>query len=143
MIPEPGQHVKCFMRSTMALEGIVENWTTTEVILKSLDGQSIMIIHCPTEDIIMTKIVLKTFEKIKEKKEIVEKKKDQIREKLHEVLQPSGDAKLDQMNIKQLHNLVIQQDKKIIQEKIKEHFSSPYSSDKTSKYSVPSGFSRR
>jgi hypothetical protein len=125
MIPDKGQHVKCFMRSTMVLEGIVEDWTDTQVVLKSLDGQSLIIVHRPTDDIILTKVVLQ--EPKHETPVILEvdssETKQQIRAKLQDVLQ-SGDSDTEKMNLQQLRKLLAEQDKQIITQKRVEHFGS-------------------
>lgn len=134
-----GQHVKCFLRNNMVLEGIAESWSDTSVVLRSLDGKSLMFVQRPHEDIILTKVVLEEPEEISEEKKVVEETeaKQQIRGKLQEVLQPSGDEELDKLNIKQLRNLVIDQDRKIIAQKRREHFGSAYSPGKMGKYSTP------
>ena len=136
---EPGKHVKYFLRNSMVLEGIVEKDTAAECILRSMDGKSLMIVHRPTDDIILTKVVLEEPEEISEEKKVVEETeaKQQIRGKLHEVMQPTGDVELDKLNIKQLRNLVIEQDRKIIEQKRREHFGSPYAPGKMGKYSTP------
>ena len=123
MIPEKGQHVKCFMRSTMVLEGIVEEWSDTQVVLKSLADQSVLIIHRPNEDIAVTKVVLEEPQE-KPKLELPEIKQA-VKDKLEEVLNSTDDAELDKMNIQQLRQLVAEQEKKIISDKIKDHFGSP------------------
>ena len=126
MIPQQGQHVKCFMRSTMVLEGIVEEWADFQVVLKSLDGQSLMIVHRPVDDIMLTKVILE------ESQEIIEEIKERpvgaleaqlkIRNKLQEVLSPSGELDLDKMNVDQLRELVQEQDRQLITQKKREHF---------------------
>lgn len=142
MIPEPGQHVKCFMRSTMVLEGVVESWTDAQIVLKSLDGQSIMIVHRPAEDIMLTKVVLSAPEEIAEetpKREVpkeLDAKRD-IREKLQEVMTPTGDIEIDKLNIEQLRQLVHDQDRKIIAQKRREHFGSPGAPKRAAGYSSP------
>jgi hypothetical protein len=136
MIPELGQHVKCFMRSTMVLEGIVEEWSADQVVLKSLeDDQSILIIHRPTDDIAITKIMTG---QPQEKTELeLPEIRQEIKAKLDEVLHPiSDDADLEKLNILQLRKLVIEQEKKIIAEKTKEHFGSAGHA-KLTPYSTP------
>jgi uncharacterized membrane protein YheB (UPF0754 family) len=142
MIPETGQHVKCFMRSTMVLEGIIEEWSSNQVVLKSLDSESIMIIHRPQEDIMITKVVL---EKISEEKplneaEKVKKKildKMEIKERLQQVLDPISDEELNKTNLKRLRELVVEQDKKLITQKRQEHFGEPGASKRAASYSNP------
>lgn len=58
MIPEVGQHVKCLLKNNSIAEGIVVEWFTNYVKLKSLDDESIMIIHHPEQDIMLTKIMV-------------------------------------------------------------------------------------
>lgn len=140
MTPEYGQHVRCFMRSTMVLEGIVENWSDTQVVLKSLDGQSLMIVHRPVEDIMLTKVVLQEIEEIPEEKETPKEwteTQHNIREKLQEALHPSGDADLDKLNLDQLRHLVHEQDKQMIAQKKKEHFGTAGNSKRAVHYSSP------
>jgi hypothetical protein len=111
------------MRSTMVLEGIVEEWTDAQVVLKSIDDQSILIVHHPADDIALTKVVLEEPQE-KPKLELPEIKRA-VKDKLEEVLRPTNDEELDKMNIQQLRQLVVEQEKKIIFEKVKEHFGSP------------------
>jgi hypothetical protein len=139
---EIGQQVKYFLRNGMVLEGFVEKDTASECILKSLDGKSLIIIHSPATDILITKIILeeKTTEmEISSENKGVEKNEPSehqlhIRSKMHEVLQPSGDPKLDQLNIKQLRDLVVQQDRKMIEQKTKQHFGNPGNAKVAVKY---------
>ena len=131
MIPlDKGLHVKCFMRSTMVLEGIVEDWSEAQVVLKSLDGESLMIVHRPAEDIMLTKVVLAEPE-IPAEKEVPKSRpqqptqlQEQIKSKLQEALEPSGDIDLDKLNVKELRDLVIEQEKQLITQKRKQHFGS-------------------
>jgi sRNA-binding regulator protein Hfq len=134
-----GQHVKCFLRNTMVLEGIAEEWSDTRVVLKSLDGKSLMIVHRPVEDIVLTKVVLEEPAEISKEAKVVEETehKQRVKEKLNEVLLPTGDPDLDKSNIKQLRQLVVEQEKKIITEKRREHFGSAYAPGKMGKYSIP------
>lgn len=136
--PVIGQHVKCFLRNTMVLEGIAEEWSNTSVVLRSMDGKSLMIVHRPSEDIIMTKVVLEEPEEISEEKKVVEETeaKQHIRGKLHEVMQPTGDEELDKLNINQLRQMVVDQDRQIIAQKRREHFGTPGNA-RTTQYSSP------
>jgi sRNA-binding regulator protein Hfq len=66
---ETGSQVKYFLLNGMVLEGIVEKDTASECVLRSLDGKSLMIIHRPSEDILMTKVVLGEEVEVPEEKE--------------------------------------------------------------------------
>src|SRR5271170_6957020 len=52
-----GRHVKCFLRNSTVVEGVVEQWGDT-LQLQSLDGKSLLIIHQPAQDIVLTKVLL-------------------------------------------------------------------------------------
>ncbi len=142
MIPEIGQHVKCFMRSTMVLEGTIEEWSNSQVVLKSLDSESIMIIHHPQDDIMITKIVLdkNPEEKPLNEAEKIKKKitdKLEIKETLQQVLNPVTDEDLNKANLKRLRELVVEQDRKLIAQKRREHFGEPGAAKMSASYSNP------
>lgn len=138
MIPEKGQQVKCFLRNSVVLEGIVEDWTEAQVVLQSLDKQSLMIVHRPSEDIMLTKIVLGEVPQVisvdKPPPPLPEVQKG-IEQKLHEV-QATEDPELQEKNLKELRQLVVEQEKQIIANKTKEHFGSAGAS-KMTQYSSP------
>jgi hypothetical protein len=120
----------------MVLEGIVEEWGAA-VVLKSLDGKSIMIVHNAVADIMLTKVMLEPQEISEEKEEpppgpLKEEIANQLREVLH-----SEDSDLEKMNISQLRKLVIEQDKQLIAQKKKEHFGTPGHSKRAVPYSSP------
>lgn len=119
MKPEIGQYVKCFLRNSSMLEGKVEEWNDTQVILKSLDDKNIIIIHAPIQDIMLTKVFIVIPEITKEKP--ISEIKQQIKQKLDEV-QNTVDKDLNEKNISELKELVHEQDKQILFQKKKEHF---------------------
>lgn len=149
MIPEQGQRVKCFMRSTMVLEGIVQEWADTQIVLKSIDDQSILIVHHPNEDIILTKVVLQEPQEIVEEtyehgpyvapRQDLTQEQLEIKKQLDKVL-CGEDPSLEKMNLQQLRKLVVQQDKNIITQKRKEHFGEAGSSKKAVQYSPQIAF---
>ncbi len=150
MIPNVGQHVKCVMRSaSLILEGSVEEWSDSQVVLKSLDDESLMIIHRPKEDIMITKIMAEKNISEEPEEEISKKEtskerldaqpKELIKEKLAEVLEPTGDEDLDKLNIEQLRKLVNEQEKQMIVQKKKEHFGTPGAPKRSIQYSNPLG----
>lgn len=134
-----GQHVKYFLRSGMVLEGIVEEDTAAQVVLRSLDGESLMILHRPTEDILMTKVILRPPEETRvEPKEPVKPTEiqEQVKGKLHEALQYADDPELQKKSVEELRQLVHEQDRQIIAQKRREHFGSPGNA-KVTQYSTP------
>jgi hypothetical protein len=131
MTPQSGQHVKLLLRASITLEGIVEQWDEKLVILRSIDGERLLLVHSPGVDILLTTIMLSSKPEIK----LPEINKQVIADQLKTVLQ-ENDPELSKLNIQQLKNLVKTQEQKIIADKHKEHFGSagsakvavPYSS---------------
>jgi len=124
MMPKEGQHVKCVLRTGAMAEGIVEEWFNNVVQLRSLDGESILIIPHPNEDIMLIKIVL---DKPKSEAEVIKEKiiKKQTHSDLEKELQkvyeqPSGDD-LRTKKMAELKVLMAEQEKKIIADKLKDH----------------------
>ncbi len=135
---ENGQHVKYFLRNGMVLEGIVEEDTPSQVILKALDGQSIMILHHPAEDIMMTKVVLveNSVEIPEEPQAEPTEMQEQIKGKLHEAQQLPEDSELQKKTIAELRQLVLEQERQIIAQKKREHFGTAGAA-KLTQYSTP------
>jgi hypothetical protein len=130
MIPQVGQQVKCILRTGAMVEGIVEEWGETVQML-SLDGESILIIPRPSEDIMLIKILLISEEEIPKESfkdpELVVAISNNVpypnslEEEFDEVYnQPSGDD-LRTKKMAELKILLAEQDKKIVSEKIKDH----------------------
>lgn len=119
MQPEKGQQVQCFLRTSMVLKGIVEIWSDTQVVLRSLENDNLMIIHHPTEDILLTKVELSDIIKPTEKLSNI---KQEISETLTEVLPQSQPSELANVSLKKLKMLVEEQERQIIKQKKQEHF---------------------
>lgn len=115
MILEKSQHVICCLKNNAVLEGTVENWSDEEVVLLSLDGQSQLIITHPKDDIIFVKIILHSFRNKK-----VSEIKNEISKELKCALEEK-DEDLKTKSVHRLKSLLIEQDKKIIKEKTKDH----------------------
>lgn len=133
-----GSHVKYFLRSGMVLEGIVEEDTAAQIVLRSLDGQSLMILHRPTEDILMTKVMLQPpMEEIPEEQQRPKptETQEKIKEKLQEA-RTSDDPELQQKSIGELRQMVIDQERQIIAQKRREHFGTAGAA-KMTQYSYP------
>lgn len=136
MIPDKGHHVKCVMRNSLVLEGIVEEWSEARVVLRSIDSESLMIIHRPADDILLTKVMLT--ELIPEKK--VEHSPTEAQEKIKAKLQEArlaDDPELQEKSIAELRDMVKEQERLIIVNKRREHFGSPGSAKRTVPYSNP------
>ena len=121
-----GDHVKCFLRNSSIIEGIVEEWSSEQVVLKSFDNESLLIIHDPKQDILLTKIMLyvESEKLIPEENPTVPDLKQKVKEKLNEAQSLAGNTDLLNKTVIELKQLVVEQDKQIIAQKTKEHFGS-------------------
>lgn len=121
MTPQPGQHVKCFLRNGSMIEGFVEEWTQEQAVLKTLDHQSLMIIHSPTQDIMLTKVLLP--EEVPAKSR-VQDIADAIRARAAEEGHAEPDEQsLDAMTKAQLQIELAEQERRVVAEKMKDHYS--------------------
>jgi hypothetical protein len=130
MISLTNQHVKCIFRNGTIVEGMVEEWVPGTVHLRSLSDQSLMIILHPDEDIMMIKVIPDPEEEIVVQDNAEDEIKsnsslgqvqEQIRSKLKEV-EDNKDPELEKLSVAELKRLAAEQEKKIIVDKIKEHF---------------------
>jgi sRNA-binding regulator protein Hfq len=119
MIKSIGQHVKIFLRNSMVLEGIVEDWTDQSVILKSLDEESQFIIHHPTQDILLTKVILSAPPDEETQLEPTPTAPN-FPQEIEEV-SVEEEIDLRTKNLVELKQLKAQQERKILVEKMKDH----------------------
>jgi hypothetical protein len=116
MIPQVGQYVKIVFRNATQAEGVVESWSDEATILRSPDKKSIFIIQRTAEDVMAVKIILDYtgFTSL-------EKKIEETKEKFQQVYeQPSADD-LRIKSMAQLKTAMIEQERKILAERMKEH----------------------
>jgi hypothetical protein len=127
MIPQTGQHVKIILRNGAMAEGIVEEWFANEVQLKSLDGESILIITHPTEDIMLIKVFLEKPVEEKEPEdygptiEEVREFEGSFQEVADKPVVPDPFDPNQNLTLAQLRIAKMQQERKIIAEKLKDH----------------------
>lgn len=118
MIPSIGSHLKCMLKNNIVMEGILQNWATDGVELKSLDDNRLIIIMDPT-DIMMITVSL-----VEEKTEEIlalPLPMSELEEKFQEVYeQPSGDSNRHK-SLAQLKIMMAEQERKIVANKIKSH----------------------
>lgn len=121
MIPKEGQHVKCILRTGAIAEGIVEEWFNNHVQLKSLDGESILIITHPAEDIMLIKIILEPKTQAEEVSDKI-RAKSALEQKFEEVRQNHDPNNADdRKTLAQLRVELAEQERKIVSEKLKDH----------------------
>lgn len=131
-----GLQVKCLLKNSTLIEGIVEVWNDQFVQLKSLDQENILFIHRPNEEIVFTKIIMvKNNINNKEDNEnyktvplnqqswslkVFNHQKENLEQKFQEELvKPSSNLRIK--TLADLKKELNKQDKKIIKEKLKEH----------------------
>lgn len=116
MIPQVGQYVKIVFRNATQAEGVVESWSDEATILRSPDNKSVFIIQRTAEDVMAVKIILdySGFTSLEEKLNQTKEKFQQVYE------QPSADD-LRIKSMAQLKTAMIEQERKILAEKMKEH----------------------
>jgi hypothetical protein len=117
MIFEVGQHLRCFLRTLTVVEGIVQESTEQQLVLKSLDGESLLIIHQPAQDIVLTKIRLAPVSETQRIADKIRQKSLESQEK-GEVL---SEEDLHHMTIAELQMEKAAQERRIIANKLQEH----------------------
>lgn len=128
MLPDTGKHVRVVFRNGTVIDGIVKEWVSNYVQLESLTDQSMIIITHPEEDIMLIKILLDPpakSESVPEKQQI-----RKLADQLLEVPETEAQADLQQKSMAELKRMVVDQDRKMIQRKIREHFPSGYTPHK-------------
>jgi hypothetical protein len=138
MKPTKDQHVKCVLKNNAVIEGIVDEWSEHNVVLKSLDDKSIMIIHAGTADIVFTKVILEENDFCKLNTENIP---TVLAEKVKEVIEiPPEETELKEKSVKELIALRKEQERRIIQDKLKDHTSNGV---RTVQYGTPRFFSKQ
>ena len=141
--PEIGQHVKCLLINNNIAEGYVMSWNLTQCIkLRSLDDESVCIIHHPDRDIVLTKIIIKSDIKSLESMTLEEQFKEtynpiSLEEQFQKTYDGPSEDELRNKKLAELKILMAKQDKKIISEKIRSHESSSAYSPRKIPYQAP------
>lgn len=123
------QYVKIFFKNGLQIEGFVEEWTIAQCVLLSTDKQSKFIILDSKNDILGIKFSVE--EKLPPEVEL-----PKLQKEFKEVVEsPTSDLRLKSLvELKQLMN---EQEKKIISEKVKSHTATGGIS-RLNKYELPS-----
>lgn len=136
MTPKTGQHVKCILRNGAVAEGIVVEWLASEVQLRSLDAESILIITHPAEDIILIKIItgmpkidLPLVDEVTDTTDVVTSQifytaKDELEQRFQEASKLPSDDPERIKTLAKLRIMMAEQDKKILSEKVRNHYPS-------------------
>ena len=125
---EKGQYVKVVFKNSTQLEGVVESWTEKQAILRSVSGDSLMIIQNTSEDVMAIKIILDFTPptEVPKKLSIMEEKFEAVR------ATPVSDPHRLQ-RLADLRKQANQAEKEIIANKLKDNRPEP----RESKYGFP------
>ena len=135
MIFYPGQNVKLFFRNNLQISGVVEKYDNNELVLKSFDSKNQMIILHPQDDIVA--ITINVEEKLPESPP--GKVKDELTQKFEEVYNSPSENDLRIKELAELKSLLLEQEKKIISNKLKSH---TISNSKPTTYEYPGFLSK-
>lgn len=139
------KHVKILLQSNFIVEGIVKEWSDTQVCIESAEDNSLNVVLHPKEDIRVVKILnyeTSSHKIAEELDSIPEKPKEPISElqqKFEEAYQAPSDNELRLKNLAELKADLIKQEKEIIASKLKNHTIGEV---KTVKYELP-GFLKK
>jgi hypothetical protein len=132
------KHIKLVFKNGTVAEGIVQSWTKENATLQSIhDGSQIIVMH-PEKDIQMIKIMPDHVEDqtlaptneeiVVQQEQPYDAIKENIREKVREIqtavaenIDPND---LQSKSIEELRKMVVEQDRQIIANKIRQHFPS-------------------
>lgn len=136
--PEIGQHVKCLLTNNTLVEGTVMIWELPRwVKLRSLDSESVFIIHHPDRDIVMTKIVLEPTPEVEAQPKLQLEVQGDLQTQWTQTYNGPSDDELRTKKLAELKVLMIEQEKKILRDKVRTHESSSAYSPHPAKYQSP------
>jgi sRNA-binding regulator protein Hfq len=134
MIPQVGDEVKIFFKNSLQVEGRVKLWKKKKIILSSENDDHIMVVN-DTKNILMYKI-----SKVKEKEikevESAQEEATLIEENFKSDFNPNPNI----YTLAHLHKLKLDEEKKAIAQKIKQH---QISEIKQVEYGLPGFFKKQ
>lgn len=143
MIPQKDEYVRVIFRNSTQAEGIVQSWSEHEAILRSLDGASLLIIQDTSSDIMAVKVYLAAPDT--STPDVLDKEiehKEEIDSDFEEVKQEVGvDEYLRAKTLLELRRLQLEQDRKIISERLKDH--TPSGNQMKVQYELPRFFKKQ
>lgn len=119
---EPGYQVKIMFRNGTSVEGIIYRWEEDEYVLRSVDGESILYIQDPVQDIMAIKVIVsKQQEHSTNTKLPLNKMQDQIEEIAKNIIKEPNDRDNKIRTLAELKIAQAEAERKIISEKLKDH----------------------
>lgn len=126
---EKGQYVKIVFKNSTQLEGIVESWSDQQSVIKSINGDSLMVIFNTSADVMAVKIIL-NFIKPGE----LHSRLMKTAQEFEDVKQSPSTNEFRLQKLADLRKMLIEQEKQIINQQIREH--TPSQTTKV-KYGIP------
>jgi hypothetical protein len=117
MIPNKGQYVKIIFRNATQAEGVVETWTDQQSVLRASDGESLLVINRTAEDVMAYKIVINHTSSNKQTF-------NDLTNEFQETYEQPSASDLRLKKLGQLRGLMVEQEKHIIANKLREHVPS-------------------
>lgn len=108
---QKGQYVRCVLKNNLLLEGIVESWSETISVIKSKDGLQSSIILNTLQDVMVVKIIHKHPIELK----------TELEQQFIDTTSAPSDDELRLKKMVELKALLVEQEKKIVAEKLRSH----------------------
>jgi hypothetical protein len=116
MIPQKGQYVKAIFYNSIQVEGFVQEWSDKQATLKTDDGRSFFCIS-NVQDVMAVKIMIEEIASPPKQLYVLEQEFQEVQ------ALPSKES-LRIKKLAQLKKMMIEEEKKIVSNKIREHIPS-------------------
>lgn len=117
MIPQVGQYVKVIFRNGMQAEGTVAAWSDDKSVVNLPDNKSVCLIMNTKEDVLMVQMV----NDISETKIGLREHMEELENQFHETYKEPSVNDLRLKKLAELKQMMIEQEKKIVKEKVVDH----------------------
>ncbi len=117
MIPQVGQYVKVYFRNGMHAEGTVSTWSKEESVILMPDGKSSCLIMQTNEDVCSVQM----FHDMSETKIGLREHMSNLEEQFQDTYAAPSEDELRLKKLSDLKKLMVEQEKKIIKDKLVDH----------------------
>lgn len=117
MIPKLGQYVKVYFRNGMQTEGTISVWSKEESVILMPDGKSSCLIMNTSEDVCSVQM----FHDMSETKIGLREHLTNLEEQFQETYEAPSEDDLRLKKLSDLKKLMVEQEKKIIKDKLVDH----------------------
>lgn len=108
MILKPGQYIKILFRTGISVEGTVKQWDDDDCVILSADKKSFLFIPHAQDDIMVIQVV-------------IDRPTTDIVENIKKYKDNESDEDLKLKTLGELYKDKIEQDRKIVKDKLKDH----------------------